>query len=216
MLVIYSSEVYVNLYCVGCGDGDLFAGVAVTNITDSVAAEISFSPGAINPWWRYEQGWFLLRLLCFCGWLCSLWGFPDETVIKNPPANVGDSGDVVSIPGLERSPRGGNGNPLQYSCLKNPMDRGAWVHKRVDVTEHSMHVLFTSAFIFLYLCIQISFSYSDSSHNWGIKSSPYLLHQNLITSLKSISSIQSHSEVLRIRISTYEIWGDGSTHNREV
>ena len=40
--------------------------------------------------------------------------------------NAGDRGDVGSIPGLGRSPGGGNGNPLQYSSLKNPMDRGAW------------------------------------------------------------------------------------------
>ena len=44
-------------------------------------------------------------------------------VVKNPPANAGDTG---SIPGLGRPPGGGNGNPLQYSCLENPMDRGAW------------------------------------------------------------------------------------------
>ena len=43
--------------------------------------------------------------------------------VKNPPANAGD---VNLIPGSERSPRVGNGNPLQYSCLGNPMDRGAW------------------------------------------------------------------------------------------
>ena len=47
-------------------------------------------------------------------------------IIKNPPANAGDVRDMVSIPGSGRSPAGGNGNPLQYSCLKNPMDRGAW------------------------------------------------------------------------------------------
>ena len=47
-------------------------------------------------------------------------------VVKNPPANAGDIGDVGSIPGLGRSPGGGNGNPLQYSCLENPLDRGAW------------------------------------------------------------------------------------------
>ena len=46
--------------------------------------------------------------------------------VKNLPASAGDTGDVVSIPGLGRSPGGGNGNPVQYSCLKNPMDRGAW------------------------------------------------------------------------------------------
>ena len=44
-------------------------------------------------------------------------------MIKNPPANAEDAG---SIPGLGRSPGEGNGNPLQYCCLENPMDRGAW------------------------------------------------------------------------------------------
>ena len=46
--------------------------------------------------------------------------------VKNAPANAGDIKDAGLIPGLERSPREGNGNPLQYSCLENPMDRGAW------------------------------------------------------------------------------------------
>ena len=45
--------------------------------------------------------------------------------VKNPPANVGDIRDAGSIPGLGRSPGGGHGNPPQYSCLENPMDRGA-------------------------------------------------------------------------------------------
>ena len=47
-------------------------------------------------------------------------------VVKNPPANAGEVRDVGSIPGSGRSPGGGHGNPLQYSCLENPMDRGAW------------------------------------------------------------------------------------------
>ena len=47
-------------------------------------------------------------------------------VVKNPPANTGDAGDVDSIPGSGRSSGEGNGNPLQYSCLENPMDRGTW------------------------------------------------------------------------------------------
>ena len=46
-------------------------------------------------------------------------------VVKNPPANEGDVGDEDSLSGLEKSPRGGHGNPLQYSCLENAMDRGA-------------------------------------------------------------------------------------------
>ena len=47
-------------------------------------------------------------------------------MLKNLPANAGDVRDTGSIPGLGRSPGGGHGNPLQYSCLENPMDRGAW------------------------------------------------------------------------------------------
>ena len=46
--------------------------------------------------------------------------------VKNPPTSAGDTRHKVSIPGLGRSPGGGQGNPLQYSCLENPMDRGAW------------------------------------------------------------------------------------------
>ena len=62
-------------------------------------------------------------------------------LVKNPPANTGDSRYVGSIPGLERSPGGGNGNPLQYSCLENPMDKGTWQaiaqqgSTEVDTTE---------------------------------------------------------------------------------
>ena len=47
-------------------------------------------------------------------------------VVNNPPVNAGDAGDTGSIPGSGRSPRGENGNTLQYSCLENPLDRGAW------------------------------------------------------------------------------------------
>ena len=47
-------------------------------------------------------------------------------MVKNPPANAGDAGDKGLIPGWGRPPGGGHGNPLQYSCLENSMDRGAW------------------------------------------------------------------------------------------
>ena len=47
-------------------------------------------------------------------------------MVKKLPANAGDIRDAGSIPGLGRSPGGGHGNPLQYFCLENPMDRGAW------------------------------------------------------------------------------------------
>ena len=51
------------------------------------------------------------------------WAFPGGAVVKNLPANAGDMG---LTPELRRSPREGNGNPLNYSCLGNPMDREAW------------------------------------------------------------------------------------------
>ena len=54
------------------------------------------------------------------------WASQVAQVIKNPPASAGDAGGTGSIPGSGRSPREGNGNPFQYSCLENPMDRGAW------------------------------------------------------------------------------------------
>ena len=56
-------------------------------------------------------------------WPCLILGFPSGSLIKNPPANAGDVG---KISGLGRSPGGGKGNPLQFSCLENPMDGGAW------------------------------------------------------------------------------------------
>ena len=54
-------------------------------------------------------------------------GFSGGSVIKNPPANAGDTGDLGSVSVLGKSPGGGHGDPLQYSCLENPMDRGAMV-----------------------------------------------------------------------------------------
>ena len=53
-------------------------------------------------------------------------GFLGDSVVKNLPANAGDIRDLGSILGSGRSSGEGNGNPLQYSCLKNPMDRGTW------------------------------------------------------------------------------------------
>ena len=53
-------------------------------------------------------------------------GFLGGSVVKNLPASTEDAGDTSLIPGSGQSPGGGNGNPLQYSCLGNPMDRGAW------------------------------------------------------------------------------------------
>ena len=72
-------------------------------------------------------------------------GLPSGSDVKEPACNAGDLG---SIPGLERSPGGGHGNPLQYSCLENPLMRGAWwaiVHRvaesdTTEATEHMLHM----------------------------------------------------------------------------
>ena len=55
-----------------------------------------------------------------------LLGSPDCSVVKDPPAKAGAARDASLIPGLGRSPGNGNGNPLQYSCRENPIDRRAW------------------------------------------------------------------------------------------
>ena len=74
---------------------------------------------------------------------------------KNPPANAGDIRDSDSVPGSKRSPGGGRGNPLQCSCLENPMDRGAWwatVHgvtkSQTRLKQHITHTQHPSIVIF--------------------------------------------------------------------
>ena len=92
-------------------------------------------------------------------------GFPGGSVVKDPPANAGDARDAGLIPRSGRSPGGGNDNPLQYSCLENSKDRGAWlvIVYRVaesDMTGHifslsSKHLRFTAL-----LCA--------SSYHWAV------------------------------------------------
>ena len=67
---------------------------------------------------QHEHQHIYICFLCFQGFLGG-------TVVKNLPASAEDAGDMGLIPGLEKSPGGGNGNPLQYSCLDNPMGTGA-------------------------------------------------------------------------------------------
>ena len=86
-------------------------------------------------------------------------GLPRSTVVKNPPANEGDTKDAGSISGLGKSPGGGNGNLLQYSCLENPMDKGAW-----QATVHGVVKSWTrlsnwaNTTLILYICGYICFS----------------------------------------------------------
>ena len=70
---------------------------------------------------------FTYTRICVCVCVCvtKLGASQVARVVKNMPANAGDKREAGLIPGLGRSPSGGNGNPLQYSCLENPMCRGA-------------------------------------------------------------------------------------------
>ena len=65
-------------------------------------------------------------ILNFKGYTPLKIGFLSGSVVKNPPANAGDTGDACSVPGSGRYPGRGNGDPLQYFFLENPMDRRAW------------------------------------------------------------------------------------------
>ena len=100
-------------------------------------------------------------------------GFPGGSVVKNLLANAGDAG---LIPGSGRSPGGGNDNPLQYSCLENPMDRRAWwavvhgVRKEVDTTERlNSNSMLTAIVRSLLQRQNMSFSTNAVSSRWGMK-----------------------------------------------
>ena len=94
----------------------------------------------------------------------NIWASQVSLVVKNLPVSAGDIRDVGSIPGSARSLGGGHGNPLQCSCLKNRMDRGAWQATILTVAENqtplkwlSMNThLHINTYIFLYICIQFS------------------------------------------------------------
>ena len=84
--------------------------------------------GILQVWfpnWTTSEGWGRFCTSCYLT-LCLLLGLPRWRSVKSPPANAGDAGDSGLILVCGRSPGGGNGNPLQYSSLGNPMHRGAW------------------------------------------------------------------------------------------
>ena len=88
---------------------------------------------------------------CNNGWIIFHWAFPGGSDGKVSAYNAGDLG---SIPGSGRSPGAGNGNPFQYSCLENPMDRGAW-WARVRGVAGSWTRLSDFTFTFLFLCVYV-------------------------------------------------------------
>ena len=101
------------------------------------------------------------------------WGFQVVLVVKNLPANAGDSREVRSIPGLGRSPGEGNGNLLQSSCLENPMDRGAQsatvngVAKELERLSTQSHIHLTWLPTWKGFCQDLWASSSAALHVWA-------------------------------------------------
>ena len=107
--------------------------------------------------------------------LCPhVWGFPGGSEVKNPSVNAADAGDTGSILGLGRSPGKANGNPLRYSCLEYPMDRGAWgsyslwgphVHNTMGVSYTCIPNILTTyilLYTYMYICIYVYTHYIHS------------------------------------------------------
>ena len=85
--------------------------------------------------WGWEDILYIQINLATCKGIYV--GFPGATVVKNLPADAGDTRDMALIPGSGRSPGEENGNPLQYSCLGNPTHRGAWQAAVHGVSQES-------------------------------------------------------------------------------
>ena len=81
--------------------------------------------GGLSTVWAILLGAHFILILIYCT-LRFVWTYHLALMVKNLPANAGDARDAVLIPGQEDPPGVGNSNPVQYSCLENAMDRGAW------------------------------------------------------------------------------------------
>ena len=122
----------------------------------SVSTEISYP-------WESFFGFRVMVVRLNFPFLCTFskdLGFPSGPVVKNLPANAEDAKDAASIPGWERSPDIGNGNLLQYSCLENSLDRGAWwaiVHEVTKSwTQLSTHMHACTKDLSCHLCASLS------------------------------------------------------------
>ena len=113
-------------------------------------------------------------------------------VAKNPPANAGHLADVGPIPGLGRSPGGGQGNPLQYSCLENPMDREAWlaIAHRVTKTQTQLKRLSTRTPALLVKTNTAFLGFLNSTFYFKTGCQPALQQKSLNNFSKFNSSVQ--------------------------
>ena len=114
----------------------------MTNYSSIFAWRIPWTEGPSRLQWGHKESDVTERLTLLP--IGSDGPFQVLLVVKNLPANTKDVRDVGTIPGSGRSPGGGHGNPLQYCCLENPMDRGTWeaiVHwvTKSEMTELTVH-----------------------------------------------------------------------------
>ena len=138
-------------------------------------------------------------------------------LVMNPPANAGHVRDAGSIRGWGRSPGGGHGNPLQYSFLENPMDRGAWqaiVHrvkkswtqlKQFSTHAHLLQIFFPSLwFIFSFSWL----SFAEQKFLFLVKSSWWMISliiETLVLHLKSHCHIQSHLNFILLSTRSFTV-----------
>ena len=126
------------------------------------------TPAVPPPWYPYICSLHLSFYFCFANKIIYtiFLGFPSGSVVKNPPANAGDVG---LIPGSGRSSGEGSGNPLQYSCLGNPMDRRSpagyspWSRKKsqIQLSKQAITAYYSSRFHIYTLIYNICASLSD-------------------------------------------------------
>ena len=108
-------------------------------MAETVAMENIWSyslPRKVSHWWNFQRASKKHGLKGTSRLGGGRGGFPGSSVVKNPPDNAGSTGDAGSIPEWGRSPGGGNGSSLWYSCLENPMDREAWQATVHGIAKH--------------------------------------------------------------------------------
>ena len=105
--------------------------------TPSAAHPVTQAGGRARQWLRQRlQGGWLVQFFWEGGFTLCILSLGASQVVRNPPANAGDTGDAGSIPGSRRSPGIEHGNPLQHSCPENPMDGGPWWDTAERLSTH--------------------------------------------------------------------------------
>ena len=120
----------------------------------------------------------------------DLLGFPGRSGVKTPPADAGDTRVMGLIPGLGRSPGGEHGSPLQYSCLEDPVDRGAW-----QATVHGVTKSWTRL---KRLSMHAPLSIRPECRNTGLVSKFSFLISSAVELLLSVSGSSEPSRLIQI------------------